>query len=273
MTGDKFERVSIAAVPRSPTLSARVTDAVEKLIADSELVPGDRMPSERVLAEKFDVSRTVIREAVRALVAKGLLDVRRGSGTVVCGPQTDFVSRSMSLLLLTGGTSHSYDHVHEVRVLLEVHIASLAAERRNEIDIMHLDRALDRMVRDHDRESFASADVAFHSALAAAAQNPLLLVLHDSIADVMIAVRQQAFDPSGSVLNAQGHHRKIFEAVRDGDPVRAAKAMEEHLLDSRRLMEGHAMPAPLTGEEELAKARGSKRDENSGEQAHIEAAS
>lgn len=245
MTGDKFERVSIAAVPRSPTLSARVTDAVEKLIADNELVPGDRMPSERVLAEKFDVSRTVIREAVRALVAKGLLDVRRGSGTVVCGPQTDFVSRSMSLLLQAGGSSHSYDQVHEIRTMLELQISSLAAERRTEVDLMNLDRALDQMVRDHDRESFASADLAFHSALATATQNPLLLVLHDSIADVMVAVRKQAFETLGAVPNAQNHHRRIFEAVRDGDPDRAARAMDSHLLDSRRLMEGEPICVDL----------------------------
>lgn len=245
MTGDKFEKVSIAAVPRSPTLSARVTEAVEQLIADNELVAGDRMPSERVLAEKFDVSRTVIREAVRSLVAKGLLDVRRGSGTVVCGPQTDFVARSMSLLLQAGGSSNSYDQVHEVRTMLELHISTIAAKRRTDLDLMNLDRALDQMVRDHDSESFASADMAFHSALAAATHNPLLLVLHDSIADVMVAVRKQAFETLGAVPNAQNHHRRIFEAVRDSDSARASKAMESHLLDSRRLMDGDPISVEL----------------------------
>ena len=259
MTGDKFEKVSIAAVPRSPTLSARVTEAVEQLIADNELVPGDRMPSERVLAEKFDFSRTVIREAVRSLVAKGLLDVRRGSGTVVCGPQANFVSRSLSLLLQAGGTSTGYDQVHEVRTLLELHIASLAAERRSEVDIMNLDRALDLMVRDHDRSSFAHADLAFHSALAGAAKNPLLLVLHDSIADVMVAVRRQAFDTAGAVLKAQNHHRRIFEAVRDGDSVRARKAMESHLLDSRRLMDGEPIRVELEELDHPSKSEGQRQ--------------
>ncbi len=245
MPVDRFEKVSITAVPRSPTLSARVAKSVEQLIADNELVQGDRMPSERVLAEQFDVSRTVIREAVRTLVAKGLLDVRRGSGTVVCGPQADFVSRSLSLLLQAGSTPTNYDQVHEVRSMLELHIVALAAERRSDVDIMNLDRALDLMVRDHDRSSFAEADMAFHSALAGAAKNPLLSVLHDSIADVMVAVRRQAFDSPGAVLNAHNHHRRIYEAVRDGDPTRAVKALESHLLDSRRLMEGEPIRVEL----------------------------
>jgi GntR family transcriptional repressor for pyruvate dehydrogenase complex len=242
---DKFDLIPRSQFARAPTLSKRVTEAVEELIIDNELSPGDRLPSERMLAEKFDVSRTVIREAVQALVAKGLLEVRRGSGTVVCRPATASVSKSMSLLLQVGGSNESYDKVHEVRTMLEVRIAELAAERRTDTDLMRLERALDRMISDdHDRTSFSSADVAFHSALAIAARNDLLVVLHDSIADVMLAVRQRAFDTEGSVLRAHSHHRRVFEAVRAGDPVAAARSMAEHLDDSLYLMEHATVTAP-----------------------------
>src|ERR1044072_4366305 len=103
------------------------------MIASNDLKPGDALPSERELGEQFGVSRTVIREAVRALAAKGVIDVRTGSGLRVaaCGAAT--VSESMSLFM-RGRSTLDYPKVHEVRAMLEVEVAGLAAERASRED-------------------------------------------------------------------------------------------------------------------------------------------
>ena len=96
-------------------------------ILSKRLQVGDRLPSERELGEQFGVSRTVVREAVRALVAKGIIEVRSGSGLRVAAVDAAAVSESMSLYLRGG--AFDFEKVHEVRALLEMHIAGLAAER------------------------------------------------------------------------------------------------------------------------------------------------
>src|ERR671935_2210582 len=114
-------------IRREPRLSDRVAALLLETIVARGLQPGDRLPSERELGEQFGVSRTVIREAVRALAAKGVIEVRTGSGLRVAAVDASSVSESMSLFMRGGGIE--FEKVHEVRTVLEVHIAGLAAER------------------------------------------------------------------------------------------------------------------------------------------------
>ena len=120
-------------VTREPRLSDKVAEMMLETILSRRLQVGDRLPSERELGEQFNVSRTVVREAVRALVAKGVIEVRSGSGLRVAAVDAAAVSESMSLYLR--GATLDFEKVHEVRALLEVHIAGLAAERATEEDI------------------------------------------------------------------------------------------------------------------------------------------
>src|SRR5215213_8947126 len=117
-------------VNRERRLSDKVAEMMLDTILSNRLNVGDRLPSERELGEQFGVSRTVVREAVRALVAKGVIEVRSGSGLRVAAVDADSVRESMSLFLRGGAID--FDKVNEVRSLLEVHIAGLAAERRTE---------------------------------------------------------------------------------------------------------------------------------------------
>lgn len=220
------------ALERDATLTDRVTDQVENLIVVGQLQPGDRLPPERELARQFGVSRTVVREAVRALAAKGLLEVRSGSGTVVCSPTPQSVAQTMRLFLRVGQRDLDYRKILEVRRLLEVEIAGLAAQRRTGEDLETMEAILREAESGGDRDRFVRTDMAFHSALARATYNELFSVLLDSVADVMITMRQMAFDIPDAFARALKYHRAIFEQVKGGDPEGARQAMREHLMES-----------------------------------------
>src|SRR6266550_7559142 len=133
-------------VTREPRLSDKVADLMLETILSRKLMAGDRLPSERELGEQFGVSRTVVREAVRALVAKGVIEVRSGSGLRVAAVDAAAVSESMSLFMHGGGIE--FEKVHEVRTVLEVHIAGLAAERASDDDVARLREVHERMQRE-----------------------------------------------------------------------------------------------------------------------------
>lgn len=225
------------AIERGSTLANRVTRQMEHLIVEGHLKPGDRLPAERELAQQFGVSRTVVREAVRALVAKGLLEVRPGSGTVVSSPTRDAVTQSMSLLLRTAQLEIDYDKVHEIRRILEVEIAALAAQRRTPQDLERMEEILREASEiKGDRNCFAECDVAFHAALARATHNELFSVLLDSVVDIMLKVREMGFSVPGTPARAFGYHQAILEQIKAGDPDRARQAMREHLIESEDTM-------------------------------------
>jgi GntR family transcriptional repressor for pyruvate dehydrogenase complex len=201
------------------------------MIIENRLHPGDRLPSERDLALEFGVSRTVVREAVRALVAKNLLEVRPGSGTLVRRPSMASVASSMALLLRVGQDHVDYEKLHEVRRALEVEIVGLATERRTAEDLLLIERLLAEAPDTWaDRERFAQHDLAFHNALAQAAHNEIFLFVLNSLADIMLEVRRMAFTVPGLPQQAQTLHHAIVEAIREGDPQRAQQAMHEDLL-------------------------------------------
>jgi GntR family transcriptional repressor for pyruvate dehydrogenase complex len=226
------------AIEREETLAARVTDRLERLIVRSALRPGSRLPAERELAERFRVSRTVIREAVRSLAARGMITVKAGSGMLVQTPSAECVSETMALCLR--GTETDLDHgkVSEVRRLLEVEIAGLAAERRTESDLEAMARLLANDVGlAKNREKFVRWDMAFHSALAAATQNGLFPILLGSVVSTMRKVREYGFNVPTTPQRAVHFHRLIFEKVREGNRNAARQAMEEHLAEAERTMQ------------------------------------
>ena len=234
-----LQRGLFQTIKRGTTLADRVTCQIEQLIIEGRLQPGDRLPPERELAQQFGVSRTVIREAVRALVAKSLLEVEPGSGTTVCSPTAKSVAQSMSLLLRSGQAETDYDKIHEVRRILEVEIAGLAAERRTEEDLKMMEEILRQTAEaeiQDDRDSFPECDVAFHAALARATQNDLFPLLLDSMADIMIKVRQLGFEVPDMPMRALKHHCAVFEQVRVSDAQGARQAMHEHLIESEDTM-------------------------------------
>lgn len=226
---------------RSERLSDKVTAQIQQMIRSNELQAGDKLPPERELCERMGVSRTVIREAVRSLAAKGLLDVRAGGGTVVLAPSPSLVSEMMTMMLRgrarPGGANARdpvlFSHVQEVRRHLEVEIAGMAAERRTDDDLAEMQRHLEQMkASEHTPELWAQSDVAFHAVIAKASHNPLYPVLLGSIADMLMEVRLTGIRLRGTPNRALRHHRIILERITAKDGPGARQAMLDHLSES-----------------------------------------
>jgi GntR family transcriptional repressor for pyruvate dehydrogenase complex len=234
-------------VAREPRLSDKVAEMMLATILSNRLQVGDRLPSERELGEQFGVSRTVVREAVRALVAKGVIEVRSGSGLRVAAVDAAAVSESMSLYLR--GASVNFEKVHEVRALLEVHIAGAAAERATEEDLARLRAVHERMQHEvEDVEAAARDDLEFHRVIAAATQNDLYLLLMDSIGTALIDIRRENLG-SGSTPLTLGQHQEILERITARDPAGARTAMAAHLEGVAAWWRNHVTTAAGKGDE------------------------
>lgn len=220
---------------RAERLSDRVADEIQELIVERKLQLGDRLPAERELGEAFGVSRTVIREAIRALVAKGLLDVQPGNGTVVRQPSPSMVSDALAYVLRGTPGGIPFRHAHELRCILEPEIAFRAAERRTEDDLAALEHQLERMLV--SEIDWVAADVAFHAALAQAAHNPIFGIVLDSIQDVLLEIRRLGALLPETRVNGARHHRAILEAVAAGDAEAARAAMMAHLKQAEWTMQ------------------------------------
>jgi GntR family transcriptional regulator, transcriptional repressor for pyruvate dehydrogenase complex len=224
---------NLQPIGRTDRLSDQVAARLQALMLSNELRVGEKLPPERELCEMLGVSRTVVREAVRSLVVKGLLEVRQGGGTTVRAPDTALVAEMMSMMLRSGGADVAFQHIQEVRRLLEAQIAALAAERRTENDIDMMEQQLKAMQANEARaETWAAADVAFHAAIALATHNPLYPVLLGSIADMLMEIRLTGASLADTPRNSYRYHQAIFERIKARDVAGARAAMEEHLRES-----------------------------------------
>ncbi|MBX3029925.1 MAG: FadR family transcriptional regulator [Chloroflexi bacterium] len=230
--------LGLGPMERSRSLSARAADRIVDRILELDLRPGDRLPSERVLCLEMDSSRTVIREAVKSLIGRGIVQARHGQGLFVAAPSGSATRASVNLLL-NGDVELRYDKVRVIRDLLEVDAAGRAATNASAEDIEAMERALALQARataQHDVDGAAHADVEFHLALARATQNELFPFLLDAMGDVMLAIRITTMQVPGDFEEGIESHSRIVAAVRARDPVRARKAMRTHLVHSERAM-------------------------------------
>src|SRR5581483_4368117 len=182
---------------RSTRVYEQVAEQIENLILSGELQSGDRLPTEREFAEQFHVSRTAVREAMKLLEQKGLVEMRPGRGTHVIDGTLQAVRHSLGLMMRVGQQGNLLSLV-EVRELLEPGIAALAAERAGEEDIAIMRAAIATMDKHLTcADNYIAADNSFHRALAKATQNPVVLSLVDSIVDLLSEQRKLIFMVSG----------------------------------------------------------------------------
>lgn len=239
-----MNELPIQALKREDRLSVRVAQQLEELVVNSVLKTGQRLPPERELAEMFGVSRTVVREAIHNLGAKGLLQVRTGGGSYVSSPSKDSVVESLILFLRYREGGFLVEDLHDGRRVLETAIAARAAERATDEDISDLEDTLQRMEEaEGDHEAIADLDVEFHRVLAVAAHNPLFIILLDSIGELLVALRRMALQDPDTFRKSQYHHRNIVEKVKSKDSQQAREAMDAHLDQSedtmRRVLKTH----------------------------------
>jgi GntR family transcriptional regulator, transcriptional repressor for pyruvate dehydrogenase complex len=215
--------VPLTSLRRSPLVELAVSQLREQVLSGQWPV-GARLPAETELAQRLEVGRSTVREAVRALVHAGLLETRQGSGTYVRSvtPGADWEPRLRRAAVL---------EAYEVREALEVQAARLAAGRRTEADIGALFACLaerDRVLGDDAR--FVEADLAFHRAVVAAAHNPLLAEMFDSFAAVLrealIAIRS---DHAVRSAGSDAAHARLAAAIEAGDVAAAAQATHDQL--------------------------------------------
>src|SRR2546425_8319171 len=213
----------------------QVAVQIEKRILDGELRSGDRLPTERDLAEQFHVSRTAVREAMKILAQKGLVEMRPGRGTVVIDGAHEAMEHSIGLVMkLKLGEVGGSDNLVEVREILETEIAALAAARATEDEIAAMREAIRVMdVSLSDADAYITADNQFHRALAKATQNSLILILIDSIVNPLSEQRKHIFAVEGGPERGQFHHRRILESIIRRNPENARAAMHAHLQQVR----------------------------------------
>jgi GntR family transcriptional regulator, transcriptional repressor for pyruvate dehydrogenase complex len=216
------------AVTRDETLASRVCADLERLISEGQLVTGQCLPSERDLGEKLGVSRTVVREAVRSLLAKGLLEIRAGNGTYVRAYGQEDAAEALSRLF-RGARTDEAKHIYELRRPIEVAMAGLAAERARDTDVAELRRLADKLIQPLSDAEFVQTDVLFHEALARATGNPLLQAFLGSLSGMLTTLRQLGLQLPGARNHAHSSHSRITDAIEKRSPNAAMKAMQEHM--------------------------------------------
>src|ERR1700732_901290 len=218
--------ISLYKAIQTSRLYEQIVQQIEASILKGAMKPGDQLPAERDLAQQFGVSRTAVREAVKALREKGLVEAHHGRGTFIRDGTSQAVRQSLDLMIKIGQPDGS-THLAEVREILEPEIAALAATRIEEQHLAMMGEAMGVMdgTRKDDAEAFIEGDLDFHLALAEAAANPLILSLLDSIVGLLREQRLKSFYVEGGPERGQQDHRRLLEAVerRDGERARGAQ--------------------------------------------------
>jgi len=213
------------------TVSNDIADQIISMIRSGALKSGEKLPSERILTEHFNVGRSSVREALKLLQAVGLIR-RVRKGIIICGPSDE--------ILPMFWLSRSQTRIHEVfetRKLLEIELAGLAAERANQKDIKKTAKTL--IKTDKLEESIAS-DISFHLCVAESAHNSVLTQVYGMIAGLLFqthkyhSILQQDDRISEQEIMAHRRrnyeiHKKIFHAIESHYVVGAREAMKEHL--------------------------------------------
>jgi GntR family transcriptional regulator, transcriptional repressor for pyruvate dehydrogenase complex len=235
-------------------LRDRAADQILDMLISGGLNPGERLPPERELCARLKVSRTVVREALNLLEARGLVSIEHGRGAVVSGGNTDAVRDTLGLILRV--RPKVLWELFEMRKILEVEIAGLAAERATEEHVQAMRTRLERMLAAIDTpEGYVDADVGFHAVLARAAHNEVLLTMLEPIVDLLRASRRvSASRRPGSALRALGEHEEILRCVEVGDTEGARREMRAHLANTAKDIEA------VLGEEALYAEPGGRED-------------
>src|SRR5438128_11087517 len=223
-------------VHRAPSAdsAAQVVAHVRELIDRGALGPGARLPPERDLARQVGVSRPTVRAGLRTLAALGVVRSRRGSGTYIPdGPPT---LGADALSFLAALHKFTIDDVYEVRRILEVGAAGLAAERATPDQLATLaDEVAGLFASLNERQVFLVHDINFHRSIAAASGNPIVASLVEMVSLLYYerrrATAERAVDRD--LRGAADSHRQIYQAVRARDTEAARRAMDEHLLRPR----------------------------------------
>lgn len=226
-------KISLQSSPRLPD---QIASILSKQIGEGVYTPGDRLPSESRLAVVFDVSRSVVREALSQLKYEGLLESRQGKGAIVVGPSG---RRSFRLEAVRALKREDLAQFYEMRAIIEAEAAALAATRRTIRHIQRLRTSLERMAEAVERRTDGTEpDLAFHRIIAEASGNKYLKDLMDYLNGKAGAVIRTARNHSSRDAKlpaaVQKEHEEIYQALEAGDEARARAGTLRHLKNAAR---------------------------------------
>ena len=223
----------------------QIVDQIGQLVAEGHLKPGDRLPSERELVERFQVSRASIREAISALEMMGLIEVRSGEGTYIRQVNIDSVVAPLAWMLFIEKDTEL--ELYEARKILEVQAAGLAAERAEDDEIGEMFEALEVMRIDLQIQRLGEdADHNFHYAIARATHNKILFRLMNTISDTMRKTlktsRSKLYEDRNTPEKLYKEHYCLYEAIKNHDVERAQKLMLDHLIGVETQLAKYLLP-------------------------------
>jgi DNA-binding FadR family transcriptional regulator len=219
------------------TIYRDIVRQLEDVALSGKVESGVKLPSERELAKILGVGRNAVREGIKVLQTRGLLQVRPGKGIFLTMPTNEVITGALSLRMkFQQGT---IEHLLETREMLELTIARLAAQRADAAQLVQLKRHADEMEDTLDQPAaFIEADREFHIVLAQSVQNPMLETFSQSTISLMDETRRyMILVVANGTERAQSHHRKIYQAVAARDAESAAVAMAEHFVQIREDVE------------------------------------
>lgn len=209
------------------TVAAQVINQLTDLIRNGHLKPGDKLPSERIMAEELGVSRPPLRESLRALEYAGVIETRYGDGIYV--KSTDFPS-AINPLISRLLNQYSLEEMIEMRKIIETAVVRLAVERASEEDVETL-REIQKKTGEclDDIAQFSECDFAFHSAIAESTRNSLLYNTVQTMRKMMHEFNEELLGDEKLRQNVWQHHGAILESIEKRNAAQAVKAMNRHL--------------------------------------------
>jgi GntR family transcriptional regulator, transcriptional repressor for pyruvate dehydrogenase complex len=244
-SADPLRRAARQAAHLQPLKKTRIpeeiADRIRELILDATFVPGRALPSERVLAQRFGVSRQSVRDALRMLEMLGLLEMRHGQGTF---PKELTVDRLVTpLASVITYRRDLRDELMDVRRMFEPAVAREAAVRTTDEDLTALEQVLEAQRRKlRTSQSTFLEDTAFHAALARATHNRVVVHLMETLNGLLAESRKLTLRQKGRPQRSLQGHQAIVAALRRHDPEAAATAMHEHINQIADLVQNTASP-------------------------------
>jgi DNA-binding FadR family transcriptional regulator len=215
-------------LPRRKTLTSQVFDYLLNLIVTEQIEPGKKLPTERELMQTLRVSRTCVREAMKSLESLKLVSVRPKIGSLVCEPSP---ATLLYAQLLATPTSDAYiAEWFEVRMLIEVGIVRMVADRASKANLLAIEEALDELRQSADTFSIVTADINFHTATARAARNAIASCILQVALTPLAEYRRKSDRLLGRKEVMLRQHSAIFLAIKQRNPEEAERAMYEHLV-------------------------------------------
>jgi len=223
------EGLAVNTLGRAPNLPSQVARMISDEILAGRFQVGDRLPTERELAETFGVSRNVVREAIARLRFEGAVEPRQGSGVFVLANQSNSALR-LDVEILRDRSL--FANLFELRSILEVEAAGLAAARRGRKHLAEIGAALERLYGSQGTPQAVEADLEFHRAIARASDNGYVATFVNFISEhvrASIAKANERVDAAARERINREEHGAIYEAIKARDADRARETMRRHI--------------------------------------------